>query len=296
MRNKFIAGGVILLCLGVAGVFLWQRAAPEAQYPIKRIVRYSFTVQNTTNRFLEKATFSTYAPVKQTSIQETTRLKSSHNYRLVEDDLGNQILHFDIENFPPYGSKTITVEAELAIAEQPTAISAKKTARARFLGSEEYIETEHPRVVKAAKRLGGTSGEETAQKIYRWVVNNIKDTGFVKADRGALYALDKRRGDCTEYAYLFAALARINDLPTRAMAGYVYGENAILKPRDYHNWAEVYLDGAWRVVDPQKRSFMNNQSHYIAMRIISSKARGQKGIDSQRLTLPGRHITVAMNK
>ena len=57
------------------------------------------------------------------------------------------------------------------------------------------------------------------------------------------------RGDCTEYAYLFATLARIIGIPARTVSGLAYSE----EPTPgflLHAWNEVYLDGSWRAVDP----------------------------------------------
>ncbi len=57
------------------------------------------------------------------------------------------------------------------------------------------------------------------------------------------------RGDCTEYAYLFATLARIIGIPARTVSGLAYSE----EPSPgflLHAWNEVYLDGRWRAVDP----------------------------------------------
>ena len=68
--------------------------------------------------------------------------------------------------------------------------------------------------------------------------------------------------------YLFIALARLHGIPARAVGGYVVAESQIVRPAEYHNWAEIYLDGAWHVVDPQKRVFRERQADYVAMRII----------------------------
>jgi len=70
--------------------------------------------------------------------------------------------------------------------------------------------------------------------------------------------------------YLFAALCRANNIPARGIGGYISTQNKILKPGDYHNWAEFYLDGTWRISDPQNKVFMKDQANYIAMRLINA--------------------------
>jgi len=123
--------------------------------------------------------------------------------------------------------------------------------------------------VKIAAEHKGNSAWRTAENAYGWVSEHVKEAGYTANDQGALYALEKGVGDCTESAYLFTALSRANNIPTRIMAGYVYGQSAILKSADYHNWPEVYIDGAWWVADPNKKNFRKQQSHYIATNIVS---------------------------
>ena len=58
---------------------------------------------------------------------------------------------------------------------------------------------------------------------------------------GALYAFKERRGDCTEYMSLATAVFRVNNVPARAVAGFVVEEgSAVLSSGDYHNWTEFY--------------------------------------------------------
>ncbi len=68
------------------------------------------------------------------------------------------------------------------------------------------------------------------------MAGNIQYAGYTKDDRGALYALKKRKGDCTEYMYLLTALARANGVPTRGIGGYVYAKDAVLRPMDHTPW------------------------------------------------------------
>jgi hypothetical protein len=53
----------------------------KSNYSILRQIQYSFTLQNKTNRLLEKAEFWTYAPVKQTATQRTIHLEVKMNVR-----------------------------------------------------------------------------------------------------------------------------------------------------------------------------------------------------------------------
>jgi transglutaminase-like putative cysteine protease len=134
----------------------------------------------------------------------------------------------------------------------------------------------------------------TAGMINEWVARHIRYTGYAREDRGALYALNSGRGDCTEYMYLFVALCRTKGIPARGVCGYVCENGGVLKPSGYHNWAEFYDQGAWRIADPQKKVFMRNGDQYIAMRIIN-RAERDFGGGLHRFRFAGEGLSVKMN-
>jgi transglutaminase-like putative cysteine protease len=113
---------------------------------------------------------------------------------------------------------------------------------------------------------------ESAEKTFQWVISNVKYSGYTRNDRGALYALRKKEADCTEYMYLFAALCRANQIPARGIGGYVCTQNAVLRANEFHNWVEFYDGKVWRTADPQRKVFMKDESHYLAMTIIGESA------------------------
>ncbi|MFV1951066.1 MAG: transglutaminase family protein [Nitrospinota bacterium] len=238
----------------------------ESNYSIHRQIQYSFTLQNRTNRLLKKAEFWTYAPLKQTSTQRCVNLEISHPYQLILDDLGNQILYFKFHNLSPYTTKIITIKADLTLSDTPNPIPV--TDINAFLRAEKYIESDDPGLSRFAKKFKAPKPVETVEGIFRWVAENVQYAGYLRNDRGALYALRNKQGDCTEFTSLFVALCRANNIPARGIGGYVCSENNILKPNDYHNWAEFYDDDVWRIADPQKKVFMQDQSNYIAMKVI----------------------------
>lgn len=264
----------------------------QSDYSLKKQIHYSFTLQNKSNRVIEKAEFWTYGPVKQTSTQYCNHITASHPYELIEDKWGNQILYFTFENLPPYASKVITITAEIMHSQEPHSMELPRTHP--FLESEKYIESDNIKLASFAQTLKETKPLKTAENIFQWVAKNLKYTGYISDDRGALYAFTNKKGDCTESMYLFAALCRANKIPARGIGGYVYSKNAILRPDDYHNWAEFYIDHTWNIADPQKRVFMKNQSHYIAMRIIADSPENPLE-DFHRFRYKGEGLKVSMN-
>jgi transglutaminase-like putative cysteine protease len=262
-----------------------------AQYSVIRQIQYSFTLQNKSNNLLKKVEFWTYAPVKQTAAQRSIKVESSHPYKLIEDGLGNQILHFTFENLSPYASKIVTITADIEFSDISNPISADSQS---FLKEEKYIESDNPEIKQLSKKFGSATPVKTSENIYQWVSENIKYMGYLKDERGAFYALKNKEGDCTEFADLFVALSRANSIPARSIGGYVYGKNSILKASDYHNWAEFYDDGVWKIADPQKKVFARDQSDYIAMRIIGESPNNPMG-EFNRFRFEGEGLKVRMN-
>ena len=294
--NKTI--GWLIFSFIVVAILAWAvyqyREANQAEYPIKRSIRYSFTLQNTTNTVKKDVDFWVYAPVKQTSTQLTQSIKASLPYEISVDHLGNQVLHFKIESLPPFGTKIISINAELNLSDQSNRIKQKDLAI--FLGPEKFMETEDENLIILSNRLVADTQAAKAEKLYQWVHTNIKYAGYVKDDRGAAYALRNKKGDCTEYMYLYSTLARIAGIPSRGIGGYVYKEDTVLKPEEFHNWSEVYINNAWHVVDPQNGVFMDKQSHFIAMRIISRAMQGQLNLqNTHQFAVSTKDITVRMN-
>jgi transglutaminase-like putative cysteine protease len=64
----------------------------------------------------------------------------------------------------------------------------------------------------------------------------------------AVDVLQQRRAECQGHAYLYTALARAADVPTRMVNGLVYSEE--FRGFLYHSWAESLVGDNWRAVDP----------------------------------------------
>jgi transglutaminase-like putative cysteine protease len=274
VKRNIIFFILLFSCLMLLAEFLRHDAAHRAQpasgYPMQRQIQYSFTLQNQTNRLIEKAEFWAYGPVKQTATQRCDRLEVSHPYRLILDDLGNQILFFEVRNIAPFSSRIITIRAHMSFSVVPNPVPCPDLDR--FLQPEPFYEADAPELTLVASGLRSGGVIESAEKIFQWVISNVKYSGYTRNDRGGLYALRKKEADCTEYMYLFAALCRADHIAARGMAGYVCAGSAVLRAKEFHNWVEFYDGKAWRIADPQRKMFMKDESHYVAMTIIGRSA------------------------
>ncbi|UCD81626.1 MAG: transglutaminase domain-containing protein [Desulfobacterales bacterium] len=297
-RKMLISAAGTAILAAVAWITLPQFSLPKNIDPpaagdtIAKNIQYGYTLQNKTARVVEKAEFWAHAPVKQTAGQRCQNLTANYPFQLLTDKDGNQVLHFTFENLAPYASRIITIKADLLVPRSATYISAAPGEL--DLQPEKHIESEHPAIRRAAGRLKQAEATQTIAAVFRWVARHVRYSGYADKDRGALYALEHKKGDCTEYMDLFVALCRANGIPARRIGGYICPQSAVLKARDYHNWGEFYQDGTWQIADPQNNVLMQNQGDYIAMRIIRAASDNPMGTYN-RFRVKGEGLQVKMN-
>lgn len=79
-----------------------------------------------------------------------------------------------------------------------------------------------------------------------WIESNFTyDNGASDAATTAADSFNRRAGVCRDYAHVLIAMARAAGIPARFAS--VYAPDVM--PQDFHAVAEVYLEGAWRLVD-----------------------------------------------
>ncbi len=108
----------------------------------------------------------------------------------------------------------------------------------------------------ATKRVGQLVGQALPKRINKRdaaerLATFVRD--YLTDDRAAepldlAGVIDGRRGDCTEHAALYVAMARHAGIPAREASGLMWV--APLGAFGGHAWAEVALDGRWVPVDP----------------------------------------------
>lgn len=303
MMKKTIWQGAIaslLIVVAALSIYFVNTSPPskdealviEPRYELSRTLSYSYTLSNQNNSLAKGVDFWVYAPVKLTATQRVESITVSYPYTMIEDRYGNQIMHFHFDVMPPYDNKVITVKTQLSLAQVGNQVA--PPSEGLYLIGEPFIEVSAVEVQTKAALLQREDPRATAQSIYTWLTRNVKYIGYVKEDRGALYALQHRQGDCTEYMNLFSALSRASGVQARGIGGYVLKESGIVKAADYHNWAEFYDDESWHMVDAQEKVFTERQHEYIAMRIIGEDDTSPlNGI--HRFRVEGDGIGVVMN-
>jgi transglutaminase-like putative cysteine protease len=95
--------------------------------------------------------------------------------------------------------------------------------------------------------FGGTAGGERVMAVHDWIAQNFTYApGSSVASTDAMQSYIERRGICRDYAHVMVTMCRASSIPARFAS--VYAPD--VTPQDFHAVAEVFLDGAWHLVDP----------------------------------------------
>jgi len=262
-RRRFLKTGAVW-SLGVGHVAL----ALENPSNARRRLGFNLVFTNPGGAVLRGQRFWMYLPVKRSGSQELLTVNASAPHQLHHDPFGHTVLELTIEELFPYGQKIVSLSVDVALR----SVALQEPVGNDWRRAERYIEASSPEVMALAASLRRPAPQETAKAIYEWVAGNIAYAGYRPEDYGAKHVLKTRRGDCTEYAYLVTALARALDIPARMVGGYVTDRDRLPTPEDYHNWAELYFDGRWQLVDAQKQFWLTPLEHYIAFRYFREEA------------------------
>ncbi len=151
--------------------------------------------------------------------------------------------------------------------------------------SREYMNTSDPDLISLSNNIvdSGDNPVEKASKIISWISSYIEY--FSQSDhKGASWAYENRKGDCSEYADLMITLLRIQNIPARKITGllvsndptfrpvvgqeYTYNWGNTGKPDDTlgHAWVEYYVPAiGWIACDPTWNEGGNyfNQIDYL---------------------------------
>jgi len=156
----------------------------------------------------------------------------------------------------PDGTVAMTVTARRPRSADP----AKDAPRAHGLpkGLEDLlaptpeVDSDAPAIANLARQVvGDAPGVFAAStRLVHFVYRRLEKAYGVSRDR-ATEVLALGKGDCTEHALLFTALARAAGVPSRQVHGLVYARYGDGVPALYwHAWAEVKSGDEWIAVDP----------------------------------------------
>ena len=148
---------------------------------------------------------------------------------------------------------TATYAAVVKIAREPVVLEALAATPLRDLPAEAIPYLLPSRYCEVApfehfvrREFPGLAGGALATALAEWVRTSL-DYGPCGSpgESTALRTFAERRGVCRDFAHLLVALARAGEIPARCVSAYAPG----VDPPDFHAVAELWLAGAWRLVD-----------------------------------------------
>lgn len=257
--------------LVLGGVLAWLASVPcGASEGERRQLRFTMTLRNPGTEALADQTVWLYMPLRETATQRLEGISASMPHELTSDDLGHRILKLTLPHVQPMATKVVVIQSDVSVHREVRPQALKSPAD--WLHAERFIESDESSIRELAAQLKQPTPGQTLDAIYDWVRTNLRYAGYVADTIGAQQALARRSGDCTEYACLVAALARANGIPARMVSGYVAAGHIAPRADEYHDWTEVYLDGAWCVLDAQKECWRSRAEDYVGFRIHLERA------------------------
>lgn len=151
------------------------------------------------------------------------------------------------------GQLDITYTAEVTIERPDPDIAAMSAPMPRSLTSEattflmpsRYCPSDEFDAFVVAE-FDGLAGGALIAAMRTWIEENFTyDNGVSTASTTARESFVQRRGVCRDYAHVMVTFARAAGIPARIAS--VYAPD--VDPPDFHAVAEVWLEGAWHLVD-----------------------------------------------
>jgi len=154
----------------------------------------------------------------------------------------------------PSGESIVTVTARRPAAALPERDAPRGAPGADpdLLRATPEIDWDDPGVRRLALEVAGDAPGVFAgsTRLVHWVYRRLEKVYGESRDR-ASEVLQVGKGDCTEHALLFVAMARAAGIPARGVHGLVYARYGDGVPALYwHAWAEVKSGDEWIAVDP----------------------------------------------
>ncbi|HYS81551.1 MAG TPA: transglutaminase-like domain-containing protein [Anaeromyxobacteraceae bacterium] len=166
------------------------------------------------------------------------------------------------------GLAVLTVAVRRPAAADPTRDAPRAAglvAGDELLGATPEVDADAPVLRQLAREVvGDTPGVyRSAEKLVHFVYGRLEKAYGVSRDR-ATEVLELGKGDCTEHALLFTALARAAGIPTRQVHGLVFARYDDGLPALYwHAWAEVKSGEDWIAVDPTFDQPVADATHIV---------------------------------
>jgi transglutaminase-like putative cysteine protease len=157
-----------------------------------------------------------------------------------------------------HGRFTAEYKAIIAVEREPVALELYPATPPRLLDGELIPYLMPSRYCPSdrfegfvGREFGGLDGGPLAAALTDWVYRSLDyRCGSSSGETTALDTFASRSGVCRDYAHMLVSLARAGNIPARCVSAYAPG----VDPPDFHAVAELWLGGAWRLVDATRMS------------------------------------------
>ncbi|WP_049623526.1 transglutaminase-like domain-containing protein [Frateuria defendens] len=176
------------------------------------------------------------------------------SYRMhVRGDLPQPFVATDEQRVVPLGDGQWLLHighARRGSESPPTALDRQPT---------DWLQSDAPEIRQLAIQAAGKARDDRnrMRRLRSFVSDYITEYGLDVGYASALEVARTRKGDCTEYAVLLAALGRAAGVPTRVVSGMVYADrySGVLRVFVPHAWVQAWVDGRWESYDAALRRF-----------------------------------------
>jgi transglutaminase-like putative cysteine protease len=179
------------------------------------------------------------------------------------DGFGNKLKRVTIASIPAGGEARVGFSCTVSLGDPPRVslqgrdpeyVEPPPEARALYTRDATIFGLATPIIAEAAARLARQHPDPArrAQAIHDFVASTVAYGGGGGWDPAPL-VLERKRGSCTEFAYLFCALARATGIPTRLVGASIFParSSAPFVDGGHHRWVQAWLpDLGWVDFDP----------------------------------------------
>lgn len=254
------ASKIILLISLILMMFCGVVLADESQdYVLKREIVYVNKGQTTLKKGYVKIMIG---QLDFTQYTDDVYLKVTPKPDKIEQDIfGNMYAYYDATGMLKNEKLIINIERKMKTSifatEEPILARSNGSINdenRKYIKSQARIESDAKEIIDKANELTKelSSDYKKASVIFEYVNTTLNyKLNSSSSNSGALAALKSSSGVCEEFATLFVALCRAEEIPARVIAGYkldqTTGEDKLID----HAWAEIYLDDyGWLPVEP----------------------------------------------
>ncbi len=268
---------MLIISLVICSILIGSSAFAGERY----VHTKSFTFRNDSTRALNGASAEIYIGKKNVvEYQKDISINISPAPKdIKEDEFGNMYAIYDFSEYKP--GRTIDIKVDrifesMDYSGEAIPVRTESTVTRQnelYTRPQDKIESDDASILAKAKEItyGYSSDYKRARAIFEYINTNISyDKSNAYANKGALSALENKKGVCEEFATLYAALCRSIEIPCKVIEGYRI-QKEVDKPSETilddkgkyittettykysiipHVWNEVYFDDyGWVPVD-----------------------------------------------